>query len=423
MTIDQKIKTSDCAKMAFMGVILLVALNSFYNLVMTLLDYPWPYTSFLYRPWDQFGDMIKLAMSMPGANQPFESLPKILRNWNDPLFNPYLVDKFKNIGFPPVFLLFYTCYVKILNLIGPMSTAILVSLFWLSAFIVLIAVVAKKNRLFCILTFTFSYPTLFCLDRGNIAMAVCFFILLFLYFVFINNNYIVAALALAVAINIKIFPVIFLFVLFSPQCGNRVRTVLLTILFTLVLFLASAELCSAIYPQYSIELFLAAAKRFHSSYAITRQALYYNSSLFVPLALLFGYSKIVEYIPIAALGLIALYFLYLARKKAFKPSAYIFLAAVIFSIAPQNVADYYLMVMMFPLLWLSEQAGDEPLGKSDLLLVATCVFALAPKHYVFFKKIIVYDSYSLQTILNPVIIFLLILAYAYYIGKEKVGDA
>lgn len=181
----------------------------------SILGKPYPYSTFLFKPTDQFNDF-RVARFAADLN---------------PYFNPAVPGG----QFPVVIVFDY-----LVTLI-PMNTALLIYLVLISAsfaYLTNIILWGKKiplfNNLSAILPIVFlTYPFLFTIDRGNLESLLFIFLLLFLYY-FLQEKHELSTIFLAISIAMKGFPVVLVLLFFiKKKYAEMLFSILLAILLTL----------------------------------------------------------------------------------------------------------------------------------------------------------------------------------------------
>jgi len=186
---------------------LIAAVYYFWNSVY--LGKPYPYNSFLSVPWDRFTD--------------YDNMILMCRN-----LNPY--QDFSRSGYPPFANLFYYCFSPFPIRIGYIVFLIppVAFISWIT-FRELKGLPITKTLFVLFFISIFSYPFLYAFDRGNLELYLLIAVGTFLLFYESNDPILknLSCIALAAAIGLKIYPAVFLLILFKDRRFREIVTVLL----------------------------------------------------------------------------------------------------------------------------------------------------------------------------------------------------
>jgi hypothetical protein len=397
----------------FALIFLLTSLNAIFNSLATSLGYGFPYTTFLFLPEDRFADYFKVIFSYPGTeNIDLSGTANVLIHFLHD--NPYQGQAdlaggaLTHFHMPPLTTLISLLNLKLMYFINPI--AIFVSIFLIGFILVykLINYISESTLdtwLVFLATF-FCYPTLFMITRGHIFSGFSSLALLaFLVFMFEGKRKYLSLILLAIAINLRPNAIIFLFALGMCDFKNLKKDIPMFILISAIIFLISLFLTNIMYPDYSVDNMLLAIGIYHDQYVIGNGGLAFGSSLFGPLKVIFGYSKVIEALPILIAGLMVVISTLQLRNKAISKIAFLFILCSSYVLGSAVIADYHLTVFFAPLLciYLEQKKAllktSYPLLNKELLIVFfASVFMLCPKNYIYIKHT------SIQVALNPLLL-------------------
>jgi hypothetical protein len=399
----------------FALIFLLTSLNAIFNILATELGYNYPYTTFLFSPEDRFADYFKVIFSYPGAEDiDLSGTANILVGYLHN--NPYQGQAglaggaLTHFHMPPLTTLISLLNLKLMYFISPIT--IFVSIF-LIGFILVYKLIndisaSTLDTLLLFLATLFCYPTLLMITRGHIFSGISSLALLaFLVFMFQEKRKYLSLILLAIAVNLRPNAIIFLFALGMCDFKNLKKDIPIFILISAIIFLTSLFFARSMYSDYSIDNMLLAISIYHDQYVIGNNGLAFGSSLFGPLKVIFGYSKLLEALPILMAGLMVVISTLQLRNKTISKIAFLFILCASYVLGSAVIADYHLTVFFAPLLciYLEQKKGlfnslSPPLTKELLIVFFASVFILCPKNYIFIKFI------SGQVALNPLVLLI-----------------
>jgi hypothetical protein len=266
----------------------------------------------------------------------------------------------------------------------------------------------------CALLTILSYPMIFAVDRGNLALIV--FILLL--FAMTTEKATWATLAVALAASMKLTPVIFLLpiILSRPISVAWILNVLKQFFGWFILINLVAILINGLFLTPSmfnpIVLFTKTISSYGDNHVSTMQGLGYGSSLYMPtayIASLYAYMPVLTPVGLAIIiYAIIIFFLLFKRDlvnrvyKAMDQKNMTYLLCVSFTLLMPVTGDYYLLIMMIPLLAF-------PKTSFSFLYFVFYGLLLGAKNFEYIG-IVSNNFISWQVFLNPMLLLLLLLA-------------
>ena len=419
---------------AFLLILIFTLLNSFFNSLSSAFGLNFPYTTFLFSPGDLFADYFKVIFSYPHVGfYDLETIPKfsnLLKSYFET--NPYqgvtglLLGDLSHFHLTPLTTLVSLLSFKLMQYISPlwlfcMSMAVIFIIYY---YIINKVVVVKNDKLLWYLSLLISYPTLFFVTRGNIFAGITSMSILgFLVFFFKGKKYF-AYFLLAVAVNIRPNAIIYVCAVLINNQKIRYKELVYFVAFSAAIFMFTLYFSNSIYHDYTLSNFLSGLKIYHSLYVYGNGGMAYGSSLFSPLKVLFGANSFSELSSLFIAGIFLLVSIILKLRNNISDSIYVFLISSCYVLGSSVFADYHLGVFISPLLlyYLEKTrksvSGISNIGNIDsfefIMIYASSILMLSPKNYIF------YHGYSLQVILNPLILlFSTSLIIFYYASKRN----
>lgn len=377
-----------------------------FNLICIILGYGHPFNIFLFDPNDRFADILKTSDSF-GISDTWQGD----NTWYRPILN----------ALPPLTLLieisfgFIVKYTHINEFILLFLIYILI-IFSIYKIIINKVDISEKKTLFliCIL----NYGFIFFLDRGNSSILTVLFLILFLITI---RNPKSSMLYLAICVCLKITPIyFFIIVLFFEKEKFKFYLFYLSI-YLLVINSIAYGLVHYFYAinlseAYDLDTFLQGGKNYLQSYLYNGAGIAYGSSLitlisFILLCIknIFSLNEYI-YLPLSHISFLLLIlsytyifinFKYFLQKK-FNLILFVFITFLLFS---PVTGDYYISYVVLPLFFYNYDVD-----KKYLLPI---VLLLSPKNYIF------YSVNSLQIVINPIIMTIILLMIAYDINVSK----
>lgn len=402
----------------FSIIFLFTALNSIFNTILYSMGYEYPYTTFLYTPADTFADYFKVIFSYPeAANLHIEVTSKFSELLNNYLYdNPYngieglSNGQLSNLHATPLGIWIALLNLKLMLYVNPVTLFLSVLLvgFTLAYKFVASISVTKSDCLFLFLSLLICYPSLFMLTRGHIYSGISSLsLMIFIVLMFQDRKKYLGLILLAIAVNLRPNAVVFLFALGICESRNLRKDIPIFIGFTAFIFLTSLFFANRIYPDYTFSNFLSGVSIYHDLYVIGNSGLAFGSSLFGPLKVIFGYSKMLEALPICIAGLMVVISTLLLHNKEISKIAFLFILCSSYVLGSAVIADYHLTVFFAPLLciYLEQKKGlikssSALLNKELLIVFFTSLFVLCPKNYIYIKHT------SIQIALNPLLLLI-----------------
>ncbi len=394
--------------------ILLIALivssiNVILNTVFAYRGLGYPYNTFLLSPIDRFGDLFQ---ALDGFN--------IVDTWGGEQFEFVY---YKNLL--PLSASLYFITGKFIQLAG--NKYVVLSLYYLtilgSTFFI-----AKKfsNSFIVIILSLLSYPMIFALDRGNIAMVVFLLILIAVS----TGSIFLSTLAVALATSIKLTPIIFLVpVLLSQKFSWRwgVQVLSLFIGWFIIITLVCVQVNGRVLTPSSFDPFFLFTQPL-SSYAqnhVSKMAgLGYGSSLYMPMTYLTGKLRVLPWctaqeVPIFVLAIIGS--LLLIKQNFIRTLEYllvkknvVFISCISFVLFMPVTGDYYLLIMLIPLLTYPQSSYS-----TGYVIIYGLLLGAKNFPYVDYMEHI---PITMQVFINPVLLLLLLFAEFNLMGSVRRGD-
>lgn len=364
----------------------------FYHYVLgAYLGKPYPSNSFLFTPVDHFMDFINVYKIKSSVYFPFANLIINIFCLIDPINRSLTI--FLLLSIVPIIWYFWQ------NLKGT----------------------SKIDSITNTIVFSFcTFPILFLIDRANFESFVFIFLCMFIYFYQKGEvNY--SVIPLAFAISMKLFPAVFLLLLFSDR---KYKQLVYTIILVLILTLFSSFILYGGITGYLSKL-MSNSNFYQMKYVIWDDGMDFGHSLF-------GFFKYVIYannldIGIASIvkpynifivilaGLISVYII-LIEKELWKKAA---LLVFIMCLLPTVSADYKLTYLYIPIfLFINFNAGVKQPAlvskKNDLkngtfpdyYYIILFGLLLIPKNYRLVANI--YDGVYIDPVLMSLLAFLII---------------
>jgi hypothetical protein len=259
----------------------------------------------------------------------------------------------------------------------------------------------KNYFLIVLLILLFEYPTLFCLDRGNLDLFLSGIIALALSFYF-SKKYTLFGFFIAIASAFKGFPLLFLILLLRERKFY-------TVFFSFGIFIILNISALAIYKGgifVNFASFLNFLSQFKEVYLIGNGSLhfftdFYNFGKLFIIGLKYE-SQISNYykyysIFITAFLLFALYCILFRIKDKKEASGLCIIMSIVY---PCAINDYKLTMLYALLIILLTDKGSN----LRLIVLLACIFS--PKNYF-----IIHGLVNSNVLINPVLLFLLIYFY------------
>ncbi|MBY0433304.1 MAG: hypothetical protein K2U26_04260 [Cyclobacteriaceae bacterium] len=395
--LDYVLKRSYASKDILILALCFLILNILVNLFNKyVLGLGYPHNTFLFIPEDRFADFFKIIDAL-----------HVAETWENG--NPY--EKTFNAYAVPFATTYYYFFAELILLLknkylvyGILIVSLLASHIFIS----------KKtgNSYFTIILSIISYPVIYSIDRGNFALTV--FILIF--FGLTTNKIAVRSLAIALATSLKITPFIFIVpaIVSKPYSfKNLIASVSLFILFVVLInFLAVKVIEHQLtFTTFDFHAFSNMLSSYQSTYLVNMDGLPYGSSLYM--ALLFMAKKFsVNFLPTTSSIAIPFYvfsaigFLLLLRDgrkislyNYFNYEKNLFIISFSFVLFMPITADYYLLILLLPLLIFP---------KCNYSFGYFVIFGLllGVKNIMFFH----FTNISYQVLINPLLLLALLFA-------------
>jgi hypothetical protein len=360
------------------------------------LGLAYPYNTFLFTPNDKFNDFFNMYNLTRHLNPYFEEY--FIKSNYYPFANiifflfTMLPKRYAFLAFSGLFILVFSI-VNYVNLKTDSKSETLITVF-----------------VFSLLT----YPFLFLLDRGNIEGYL--FLLLYFFLSLKESRPGLSAFLLACAIALKIYPAVFLILLFSEKKFKEI--------FITLAWVGALTLISLLFHKGGfIENLQFIATGFGVNdaawFVVGNQKLLSGVSLFTPLKIVLDYLSTTIFPGIYAwkgalqgyfigvfflFGLLSLY-LVLVEKQLWKKTAILVIAMLLF---PHVSFDYKLISIFLPMFLY---INDSQKSKLDLFYVIAFALLLIPKTYYVFPNFITNSGardINIGVVLNPLIMCILL---------------
>lgn len=387
---------NDVFRLAFV----LLCLNTAIAIINSLSGLDYPFNTFLVWPNERFGDLFRgvdgfgIVDVWPGFESNFKYYDHLL---------PFTATSYFITG-------------KLVQLFG--DKYIVLSLVYLVCILATFFVSIKNSNRPSVVFFAIcSYPMIFAMDRGNIAIVVFLFLLI----AFTTRHIALSTLCIALATSIKLTPVVFVLLLLLDQPLSVkwvIKVMGLLLVWLLIINFISIQF-NGNYLSPSVfslsTLFNGPINSYNISHVNTLQGLGFGSSIFMPLVYLcrkyeipeFFKSYEVAFFVIAVIGFCLLIkreirstFYWLLEKKNM-----LFVACLTFVLLMPVTADYYLLILLIPLLAF-------PKTSFSFGYFLCYALVLGPKNIFFLLPSSIQGNkdVSLQVFVNPILLLILLLA-------------
>jgi len=398
---------------SFHCVLILTALNALYNSLAVELLRSFPYSTFLFNPYDLFADFFKFIFSYPGADKIYISgttqIDKLLLYFqhhpNYAGLSGLASGHITHFHVTPLTTVFYLTNKWLMLETTPFADFILMVLIFFYIIVFNIKHVAKvkiDKFYFMSLTF-FSYPVLLVIARGNIISGIASLsVVYFLVVMYQNDRCIYGIFSLAIAANIRPNAIIFILAILLLK-RQRLQYVLLFFLTASTIFLVSLFTAHHLYQDYTLKNFVLGLMNYHNIYVAGNDGLAYGSSLFGCFKMMLGYNEHFEFfVSLLGAGISLLAILEYCFKFLSK-NVLVYILCVIYCLFSPVFADYHLLVFIAPIFcaYLGTKNCSNSLkytNVTNLLILIPCLLVISPKNYLFSSDI------SWQVVINPVIL-------------------
>lgn len=372
---------------------------SFISTMANAIGFTMPYDNFLYPGIAAFNDFFEVMHYVRIADT--WSLPSIYAE--------------KGINFlPPFCITIYAVCALIIKYLHISKYIIFLIVFFVPLIIIL-----KKSDLFANKSkywflILFSYPILFVVTRGNIAILVFLFLVLSISYA---DKIALSMLFLALAVSIKVTPVIFIIYFVAYHIKNTKKLFTSLALFAAFLFLVNflsivfltKTLPVTVYNPYK---FFESIKIYDSWMLYKFGGFAYCSSFYLPFRFIvykaYNYShlslfKFIQDVPPLLINLmvvIILLLIYLHKhslkslfEMIYDKNKMLKTASIIFILFTPITNDYYLTVLFLPLFFI-------PFNQFTLQEKIILLLILIPKNYIYFNR----AAISPQVFINPALL-------------------
>jgi len=407
------------------GVMALVALNSFYCIIMGAIGYTeYPYINFLFPSEDCFADLIKIAISFtkPLADvidySKIAEWPAIFQNYF--FHNPYggiealEQGKLSHFAGTPLGKMYGIVNGYIAFVFSPTYLYALYMLVYAGGIGIVIYLLKKKGEIHVIwaivVIFTVSYPGLVIFVRGHFFSGFAVMILTLGLIALILGKHRVSWIAFGIAMNMRPN-----FVLFAPLVYSAIQTPRAFFIYCIKLGLWSLTLfgllyliAHAIYPDYTFARSVQATQLYNTMYSYGNDGLAYGSSLY---GCLFATAKLYGVDPYRVVmighvtaGISIIFIAMGILLRRFSATEGVFILSCLYALFTPVLGDYQLLLFTIPLLVFLVAKNRFQDDKSEYIFVISfaSLLLLSPKNYVYIEELRIYS----QVFINPLIMFI-----------------
>ena len=414
-------------------VLLLTIANLVFNLTASARGYGFPFSTFLWKPEDNFGDFFSLLSTYPGGERAWpstrEGLYSILPTHPLSLTVTGPAAAVTHFHMTPFSTLLSLGAVAALRIVDPVVLFLALLLALLTWWILLVRrrSVSLGETIAWACLGAISYPTLFMVTRGNLhagltAMLAIHALLLGLQ----RRNPLFAALLLAAAVNIRPNAILLALPLIAFYWPRKWLFMSGLALSGLTILLSSLLISNMAYPAYNLNTFVGGLKTYSEIYLVGDWGLQYGSSLFGAFRAVF---EVYHPLIVSAASLIALAIiaggLAAWHQKRLDDALLIFLSLAGYCLGSAVFGDYHLMIFLVVPLALAAQPPTSVDWSSTrvwpIVLGCTC-FVLAPKNYIFQGSS--GRPTSAQVVLNPALLLaasIIVIGAAFLINRSGPG--
>ena len=384
-----------------------VVANLLFNAIATAMGAGYPYTSFLFRPLDRFGDFFKMAFSYPGA-----PLHPTASRWGmDDLLARHLADikrfqgtTMNHFHMPPVSTLLGLAARWPMGWIDPVLLFLGFMAVGLAALFTTVLRAAPGGAAGAHLATVslLSYPALLVVDRGHFFSLICACLLIAATIRTLRDERADgwSILMFAIAVNIRPNAGIIPFALFLGGWGLSFRNAVALGIASVAVFTGALAIVHQLYPPYSFESFLSGLHDYEQANIGGEIGVENGSSLYGMLRAPFGLAPWMLAAPILVGGMLLAAAILESRQGRLRASEAMFLALCAYVMGTHVFADYHLLVFIIPLILVAGEEG--PMDRSAWAVVLASCLMLAPKNFLFVIR--GNDFWSWQVIANPIIL-------------------
>ena len=385
-----------------------VIANLLFNAIATAAGGGYPYTSFLFRPLDRFGDFFKMAFSYPGA-----PLRPAANYWGvDDLLSRHLADikrfegtSMNHFHMPPVSTLLGLAARWPMGWIDPVLLFLGFLAVGLAALFTTVLRLAPAGVAGAHLATVslLSYPALLVVDRGHFFSLICACLLIAATLRTLRDRRADgwSILMFAIAVNIRPNAGIIPFALFLGGWGVSFRNAVALGVATVAVFAGALAIVHQLYAPYSFDSFLGGLHDYERANIGGAIGVENGSSLYGMLRAPFGLSPWMLAAPILVGGMLLVSAIVESRQQRLLASEAMFLVLCAYVMGTHVFADYHLLVFIIPLILVARE--EDPMDRSAWAIVLASCLMLAPKNLLFVIR--GNEFWSWQVIANPLILF------------------
>jgi hypothetical protein len=383
----------------------LTSLNAVFNSLASSVGLGFPYSTFLFKPWDIFGDFFTVAVSYPGPDF-------YVQGELAPLFASHPTSGgISNLNTPPLASLIYISVRYAITALSPYAVLAAYIGMWAVPLGLLIFTQCRNRHLSAILLLVLlmSYPTLLAVTRGNVGAGVTAVALIAaMTLTYSKRAPLLVAILIAVAVNMRPNTIVFLllpFIASQPRVAIKYSTIALA--FAASIAAVSFIAVHALYSAYTFSSFSQAIRVYYAVYVIGDWGWAYGSSFFGLVKAVVKYFNVncdlgsVNKIIALTWGAILLIAATLFERNHIEKRTLLFVLCATYTLASSVFADYHLLVFFGFFLIYAIDGNVEwgSLPRTDKVIQVCVALMLAPKNYLFFN-----NSVSAQIVLNPLIL-------------------
>jgi hypothetical protein len=384
-------------------ILFISGINAIYLSIAHAFEWAAP-TSYL-PVGDLFADFIKVVVSYPGhENLEINNnigLEKLFKEFI--ANNPYggitnlTTNSFTHFHLPPLTTLLSLVSLELMHYFPPQTIFyFLIFIILFTAYIVLGRISDTRIQEFSWLAcFVASYPFLFMLQRGNLFSAATTLCIIFFIISAIKNKLLgLGIIMFSIAINIRPNAIVFFPILLLAGNKYLARNIIITLTYTIFIFILSNIISTVIYNDYSITNFFKALGIYHKIYVVDGGGTLYNSSIYLILKLILHNSRTAEFIGLLIALLVSGVITFRAYYHKVNVATFIFFLCSAYAYISPVFADYHLLIFIMPIIAI-KMCGE---NKNTRPIYYSCIFLLSPKNYY------IYNDVSVIELLNPLII-------------------
>jgi hypothetical protein len=410
----------------FVCLFLLLSIQSIFNVLCLSFGLNYPYTTFLYNPYERFEDFFKIILSYPhhlNIFQPNISWPDFFRV---PDFitrlvenNPYggievlnVPNSLSHFHTPPFYNFFNLMLLELFKFIPAhlIFSTIVIMFYYFTFRVIKLCRINYRDNLFWFLSFALSYPSIHTLSRGNMGAMIAF--LCAFYFLIklpkvqdlgkdretVKLNLLLFFLAIGVNFRPNLALLVFI-PLVNLKYQEIIKLLLSFFFYTALIFFVFLWLSHHFYEAYTLKTFFNGLSRYHFNYIVNNGGIGFGSSFFSVLKAFFGYHIFLEYLNYLIAAIVFLCSFYLKKNNKINLLSFAFIICGLSLMVTPVIGDYHLTLFFAVAIFGYKNKLLNLNDKISKVIIFSIVLLISPKNY-FFSGI-----FSYQIILNPLIFF------------------